>query len=72
MGGIGAIAIVDAGYYPTAQADMDAFDAYFGIPATTITQVWPGTTRPPVYSGWEVEEALAAISHADSKKRGEK
>ena len=41
-GGIGAIAIVDAGYYPTAQADLDAFDSYFGIPATTITQVWPG------------------------------
>src|ERR1700753_828325 len=40
-GGIGAIAIVDAGYYPTAQSDLDAFDSYFGIPATTITQVWP-------------------------------
>ena len=58
-GGIGAIAIVDAGYYPTAQSDLDAFDSYFGIPATTITQVWPfGTPRPPVYSDWEVEEAL--------------
>jgi kumamolisin len=57
-GGIGAIAIVDAGYYPTAQSDLDAFDAYFGIPATTITQVWPGKTRPPVYSDWVVEEAL--------------
>ena len=31
-GGIGAIAIVDAGYYPTAQSDLDAFDSYFGIP----------------------------------------
>ena len=57
-GGIGAIAIVDAGYYPTAQSDLDAFDSYFGIPATTITQVWPGTTRPPTYGDWEVEEAL--------------
>ncbi len=57
-GGIGAIAIVDAGYYPTAQSDLDAFDSYFGIPATTITQVWPGPIRPPVYSDWEVEEAL--------------
>jgi kumamolisin len=57
-GGIGAIAIVDAGYYPTAQSDLDAFDAQFGIPATTITQVWPGTTRPPTYGDWEVEEAL--------------
>jgi len=57
-GGIGAIAIVDAGYYPTAQSDLDAFDSYFGIPATTITQVWPGSTQPPVYGDWEVEEAL--------------
>ena len=57
-GGIGAIAIVDAGYYPNAQSDLDAFDSYFGIPATTITQVWPGPIRPPVYHDWEVEEAL--------------
>ena len=57
-GGIGAIAIVDSGYYPTAQADLSAFDAYFGIPDTTITQVWPGKKQPPSYSDWEVEEAL--------------
>ncbi len=61
-GGIGAIAIVDAGYYPTAQSDLDAFDSFYGIPATTITQVWPtyslNTPRPPVYPDWEVEEAL--------------
>src|SRR5689334_20432907 len=55
-GGIGAIAIVDAGYYPNAQADLDAFDTFFGIPHTTITQVWPGPIRPPTYSDWEVEE----------------
>src|ERR1035441_5315050 len=53
-GGIGAIAIVDAGYYPTAQSDLDAFDSYFGIPATTVTQVWPlGSPRPPAFNGWE-------------------
>jgi kumamolisin len=61
-GGIGAIAIVDAGYYPTAQSDLDAFDSFYGIPATTITQVWPmyspTTPRPPIYQDWEVEEAL--------------
>src|SRR5271157_5452684 len=57
-GGIGAIAIVDAGYYPTAQSDLDAFDSYFGIPPTTITQVWPTPIRPPTYGDWEVEEAL--------------
>jgi kumamolisin len=43
-GGWGAIAIVDAGDYPTAASDL------------TVT--WPGTTKPPVYSGWETEEAL--------------
>jgi kumamolisin len=57
-GGIGAIAIVDAGYYPTAQSDLSMFDAYFGIPDTTITQVWTGTTQPPSYQDWLVEEAL--------------
>ena len=57
-GGIGAIAIVDAGYYPNAQSDLNAFDSYFGIPATTITQMWPGPIRPPSYGDWEVEEAL--------------
>jgi subtilase family serine protease len=59
-GGIGAIAIVDAGYYPTAQSDLDMFDAYFGIPNTTVNQVWPGKKQPPQYpdEGWPVEEAL--------------
>jgi kumamolisin len=57
-GGIGAIAVVDAGYYPTAQSDLDAFDSYFGIPAATVNQVWPGPIQPPVYGDWEVEEAL--------------
>ncbi len=54
--------MVDTGYYPNAQSDLDAFDAYFGIPATTITQVWPhyalNTPPPPIYSDWEVQEAL--------------
>ena len=57
-GGIGAIAIVDAGYYPTAQSDLDAFDSYFGIPATTITQVWPTARYGRPLRDWEVEEAL--------------
>ena len=57
-GGVGAIAIVDAGYYPTAQSDLNAFDAQFGIPDTTLTQVWVGTTQPPSYRDWLVEEAL--------------
>jgi kumamolisin len=57
-GGWGAIAIVDAGDYPTAQADLDAFDSQFGIPATTVTVKWPGLNKPPVYGDWLFEEAL--------------
>jgi subtilase family serine protease len=57
-GGWGAIAIVDAGDYPTAAADLHAFSAYFGIPDANLTVQWPGTKKPPVYSNWLVEEAL--------------
>jgi kumamolisin len=57
-GGAGAIAIVDAGDYPTAAADLAAFSTYYGISAADLTVTWPGTTKPPVYSNWEVEEAL--------------
>ena len=59
-GGVGAIAIVDAGDYPTAAADLAAFDSYYGIPAANLTVTWPGgkKAKPPVYSDWEVEEAL--------------
>jgi kumamolisin len=60
-GGWGAIAIVDAGDYPTAASDLAAFSAQFGIPAANLTVTWPGKslkTKPPVYSDWLVEEAL--------------
>jgi subtilase family serine protease len=57
-GGWGAIAIVDAGYYPTAATDLAQFSTYYGIPQADFTQVWPGTKQPEVESGWEVEEAL--------------
>jgi kumamolisin len=57
-GGVGAIAIVDAGYYPTAQSDLDAFSTYFGVPKTTLHVVYADGTQPPVYTDWEVEEAL--------------
>ena len=57
-GGIGAIAIVDAGDYPTAAADLAAFSKFFGIPPANLTVTWPGKTKPPVYSNWVVEEAL--------------
>ncbi len=57
-GGWGAIAIVDAGDYPTAATDLQAFSSHFGIPAANLTVTWPGTVKPPVYSDWLVEEAL--------------
>ena len=57
-GGWGAIAIVDAGDYPTAATDLAAFSTYYGISAADLTVTWPGTSKPPVYSGWEAEEAL--------------
>ncbi|MFZ0285169.1 MAG: S53 family peptidase [Terriglobales bacterium] len=58
MGGVGAIAIVDAGDYPTAASDLEAFDNQFGIPAADFQVVYAGGTKPPVYQDWEVEEAL--------------
>jgi kumamolisin len=56
-GGVGAIAIVDAGDYPTAATDLAAFSSYFGIPAADLTVTWAGT-KPPIYNDWIVEEAL--------------
>jgi kumamolisin len=57
-GGVGAIAIVDAGDYPTAASDLAAFSSQFGIPAANFTVTWPGKKKPPVYNDWLVEEAL--------------
>src|SRR6202166_94974 len=56
-GGWGAIAIVDAGDYPTAATDLEAFSSYYGIPEADFKLVYSGK-KPPVYSDWEVEEAL--------------
>ncbi len=57
-GGVGAIAIVDAGYYPTAAEDLQAFSSYFGLPDADFQVVYADGTQPPIYSDWEVEEAL--------------
>lgn len=57
-GGWGAIAIIDAGYYPTAKSDLDTFSSYFGIPKADFHVVYVDGKRPPVYPDWEVEEAL--------------
>jgi subtilase family serine protease len=57
-GGWGAIAIVDAGHYPTAKQDLHAFSSYFGIPDADFKVVYANGHKPPVYAGWDVEEAL--------------
>ena len=57
-GGWGAIAIVDAGHYPTAKQDLHAFSSYFGIPDADFKIVYANGHQPPVYSDWIVEEAL--------------
>jgi kumamolisin len=57
-GGVGAIAIIDAGDYPTAATDLAAFSTQFGLPQADFTVVYAQGTKPPVYSGWLVEEAL--------------
>jgi kumamolisin len=57
-GGVGAIAIVDAGDYPTAKEDLHAFSSYFGIPDADFQIVYADGKKPPAYGQWEVEEAL--------------
>lgn len=57
-GGVGAIAIVDAGDYPNAESDLAAFSTQFGLPQADFSVVYAGGRKPPVYSDWELEEAL--------------
>jgi kumamolisin len=57
-GGLGAIAIVDAGDFPTAKQDLHTFSKYFGIPDADFQVVYADGHKPPVYSGWDVEESL--------------
>ena len=56
------IAIVDAFDDPNIQADLNAFDAQFGLPAGTVTRVSQtgGTSYPATdpTGGWELEESL--------------
>ena len=68
-GGWGAIAIVDAGYYPTARADLHAFSSYFGIPDADFHVVYADGHRPPIYTDWLAEQALdIEWSHAMAPK----
>jgi subtilase family serine protease len=57
-GGVGAIAIVDAGDYPTAKEDLHAFSSYFGLPDADFKVVYANGHKPPEYSDWIVEESL--------------
>ncbi|MFI5455300.1 MAG: DUF4082 domain-containing protein [Isosphaerales bacterium] len=56
------IAIVDSYDDPRIQADLNTFDSYFGLPATTVTRVneTGGTSYPASdpTGGWELEESL--------------
>jgi subtilase family serine protease len=68
-GGVGAIAIVDAGDYPSAKQDLHVFSSQFGIPDGDFQVVYADGKKPPVYSNWEVEEALdIEWSHAMAPK----
>jgi kumamolisin len=61
-GGVGAIAIVDAGDYPTARFDLKTFSDYYGIPYddSNFTVVYAGGKKPASceQTGWCVEETL--------------
>ena len=57
-GGWGAIAIVDAGDYPNAKSDLHVFSSFYGIPDADFQVVYASGKKPPVYTDWEVEEAL--------------
>jgi subtilase family serine protease len=57
-GGWGTIVIVDAGDFPTAKSDLHVFSSYFKIPDADFQMVYLNGKKPPVYPGWDVEEAL--------------
>lgn len=70
-GGWGAIALVDAFDTPTAQADLDFFDTFFGLPKAKFEKVIANSSfgtlgglvascsgTPGTNSGWGLESAL--------------
>jgi subtilase family serine protease len=68
------VAIVDAFDDPTVQADLDTFDAQYGLPAETASSLkvvnqTGGTSLPPADSGWAGEitldvQAVRGLCHA--------
>src|SRR4051812_36696538 len=63
--GIG-VGVAVAGPLPTLQADVDAFDRLFGLPAIRVPILQPlGTPSPATDVGWQVEAALdVEVIHA--------
>jgi len=63
VGGQGAIAIVDAYDYPTAENDLNVFSAQYGLPACTTAngcfkKIYASGTKPIRSCGWSQEMAL--------------
>jgi len=57
--GIGiTVAIVDAYGNPRAQADLNTYDKTYGLPATTITTIYPQGKVGTVDEGWALETNL--------------
>lgn len=60
LGGVGAIAIVDAYDDPNAASDLAEFSSYFHLPPANFQVVYAGGSQPVQDStgGWEAEESL--------------
>ena len=63
VGGQGAIAIVDAYDYPTAEQDLNVFSAQYGLPACTTAngcfkKIYASGKKPITSCGWSQETAL--------------
>ena len=52
------IVIIDAYGSPTLQADLNAFNAYYGLPNTTVSVVYASGAPATSDSGWAMETAL--------------
>ena len=66
-GGTKAIAVVEFGLYANAQSDFNIYNAQWGLPPATITQIcYPAPPCPNnAGSGWDVETALdVQMAHA--------
>lgn len=63
------VAIIDAYGNPNAQADLNAYDNKFGLPAATITTIYPQGNVGSVDEGWALETDLdVQMVHAIAPK----